>query len=92
MVSQRADGGVPKKALVALSEVMLISCGKGGGRRNSTWYFPRKKIERENNIIQLHCVSKLDDLLYFTDQIPEKKRTFAGRRLSNPPLKEFTRI
>ena len=31
MVSQRAEGGgVPSKALVVLSEVMLISCGKSG--------------------------------------------------------------
>ena len=57
MVSQRAEGGgVPSKALVALSEVMLISCGKSGENRgNSTWHFPpsKNKFRRENNIKKL---------------------------------------
>lgn len=52
MVSQRAEGGgVPSKALVVLSEVMLISCGKSGKTAGTQHgIFHPKQIERKNNI------------------------------------------
>ena len=56
MVSQRAEGGgVPSKALVVLSEVMLISCGKSGktaGTQHGIFHH-QNKFRRENNIKKL---------------------------------------